>query len=154
MSIGFAGRTVWTNRVSGLEVDANLWYHWLSSTKDLHRSERERTKITNCFSWIWLWRCSCHVCIFGDFEGILVEKNKKYRMQEKFSDSLNSRAECNQLQPHRCISDNHFQRFWQASSTLGKICSEQFNIPRNFVIFSRSSEFLWKSNTKFNCSTV
>ena len=77
MSIGFAGRTVWTSRVSGNEVGANLWYHWLSSTKDLHRSERERTKITNCFSLartIWLWRCRLPCLYFG--EEILFEKKK------------------------------------------------------------------------------
>ena len=68
--------------------------------------------------------------------------------------------EVNQLQTHMYISDNHFKRFWhtQASSTLGKLCSEQsnINIPRNlyFAIFLHSSKFLLTSNTKFNCSTV
>ena len=87
MSIGFAGRTVWTNRVSGSEVDANLWYHWVSSTKDLHRSERVRMKITNCFPLrgkSGFGGVGCHLCIL--VKKYCLSERKKSSSREIFGD--------------------------------------------------------------------
>ena len=73
----------------GIFVDANLWYHWLSSirTKDLHRSERKRTKITNCFplrGQSGFGGVGCHVCILVKKYCLSKRKNSSGELFENF----------------------------------------------------------------------
>ena len=94
-----------------------------------------RAKIPNCFPCESDLALEAWVAFFYDGEGTLLERKENVFFRSTFLEILNSRVQVNQLETHRDSSDNHFQKCWQVSSILGKLCNEHSNIPRNVNVF-------------------
>ena len=150
MSIGFAGKTVRANKVSGNEGMSICSINGFGVPKICTDPSGKSQTILPARA-IWLWLCSLPCVYFG--EGILLERKKKIFFRTTFRKKILG---------HRSINFKHtsvsliiiFKNFGRCLKHLGKLCNEHSHIPRNFVIFSWTSKFFLITNTKFYWITV